>query len=783
MFWKCNMVATSNVDTLLDDEDVTLHKLMEEEDLLQECKGLNNKLIVFLVQPEVLHELVDLIITEPPEGEVETMRYKYANLACELLTCDVSKMNEVLSSSIDVLDKLCTFIRQQSPLNPLLASFFSKTLGILVLRKSETMLKYISGRENMIDEVLQHLDKSANMDLVLRFATCAEPHNIRCLYKEWLNEQKLVPKLVSLIEPKSSEQMQCYASQAVCDMVISLRDQKTHSDKDSTDTFPLLSVLESESTASQLLDQMFSGSITELTLVHGISVFLAIFDTSKPNSADVEQEAALQEKFESTVADITGAVEALIPRLHNLHNVLEEPPALMPMITTIGTLDPPFGSARLQVAKLVSAIIEINEPRIDAELARLGTLDVLLDLFFKYEWNNFLHTHVEHSIRSVFAAPPLEGDTVLGHPLIQHLFSGCRLKQRILESFEKCDSGCRRPGYMGHVIKIANDIASFLEAESSEELVKSFETGTLADSVQKWQEFVAGPLTDINKKQAPDIITGPMLHTSLDGDFSNADFPHETAFQQAFERHRLQQMTDNFLASAPLDGRLNKIKLVRSDAVDMQGDAALFEKISSQKSRSFGDGSDDDDDDDDDDDGWEFKDGSGNVFLSAAAETERSVDKLPLEQEPEGSGSSSEEEENSGPRKIVSASPVAKGDLIGPAATNDQGWANFDLAPASSFGTVSDDPNLWDTAQNPAPDVFTSDAWDIDSEPAPWKFEAGDEDSTEGWADFSGFSSTIPCANLTSTETTSDETSASSTTDAAPAAVVDSSSSSENSAG
>ena len=47
------------------------------------------------------------------------------------------------------------------------------------------------------------------------------------------------------------------------------------------------------------------------------------------------------------------------------------------MLTTIGTLDPPLGNARLQASKLIAAVLATNSDTINAELAKLGTLKVL----------------------------------------------------------------------------------------------------------------------------------------------------------------------------------------------------------------------------------------------------------------------------------------------------------------------------------------------------------------------------------------------------------------------
>lgn len=50
---------------------------------------------------------------------------------------------------------------------------------------------------------------------------------------------------------------------------------------------------------------------------------------------------------------------------------------MKPMLTTIGTLDPPLGNARLQASKLIAAVLATNSDTINAELANLGTLRVL----------------------------------------------------------------------------------------------------------------------------------------------------------------------------------------------------------------------------------------------------------------------------------------------------------------------------------------------------------------------------------------------------------------------
>lgn len=77
MFWKFDLNTTSHVDKLLDKEDVTLRELMDEDDILQECKAQNRKLLDFLCRPQCMEELVSLVTQEPPLEMEEKVRFKY----------------------------------------------------------------------------------------------------------------------------------------------------------------------------------------------------------------------------------------------------------------------------------------------------------------------------------------------------------------------------------------------------------------------------------------------------------------------------------------------------------------------------------------------------------------------------------------------------------------------------------------------------------------------------------------------------------------------------------
>ena len=48
------------------------------------------------------------------------------------------------------------------------------------------------------------------------------------------------------------------------------------------------------------------------------------------------------------------------------------------LVTTVGRLDPPLGSTRLQVVKLFCALLQCNDARVNKQVAELHTFSILM---------------------------------------------------------------------------------------------------------------------------------------------------------------------------------------------------------------------------------------------------------------------------------------------------------------------------------------------------------------------------------------------------------------------
>ncbi|XP_070968831.1 serine/threonine-protein phosphatase 6 regulatory subunit 2-like isoform X2 [Oncorhynchus clarkii lewisi] len=422
MFWKFDLHTSSQLEALLEKDDVTLTELMEEEDVLQECKAQNRRLLVFLSQDTCMQELLHLITTEPPAGLEEIKRFKHPNIACELLTSDVGVINDKLGGEKPLLDILYSFLEQPPPLNPLLASFFSKTIGNLITRKTEQVISFLRGKEGFLGLVLKHINTSAMMDLLLRLISCVDPAPLRQDTLNWLNEERLAQRLIELIHPGKDTERQSNASQTVCDIIRLSRDQ-TNQLQENSEADPLLAVLESQECVSQLLDNMFVGESKESCIVYGTQVLLTLLEIRRPGVEGVLDVCVLG--YERCV--VSSILQAVQPHLKHYHQLLLDPPRRTPMLTSLGVLEVPLGNCRLHVARLMASLLQttnmsyytcfddtIYNNTVTLELCRLQTISLLLDLFFKYTWNNFLHFQVELCVAAILSHSAQEESPQVG---------------------------------------------------------------------------------------------------------------------------------------------------------------------------------------------------------------------------------------------------------------------------------------------------------------------------------------------------------------------------------
>ncbi|KAJ0037026.1 hypothetical protein NL108_014364, partial [Boleophthalmus pectinirostris] len=569
----------------------------------------------------------------------------FPNIACELLTSDVSILNDKLGGDESLLEMLYRFLEQEPPLNPLLASFFSKTIGNLIARKTEQVITFLKKKESFIGLVLKHIDASAMMDLLLRLISCVEPAALRHDVLHWLNEEKLVQRLTELIHTGNDEERQSNASQTLCDIIRLSRDQANQMQENSED--PLLAVLESQESVSELLKNMFEGERSEASIVNGTQVLLTLLETRRSGLDGLMD--LYSQGYERSYTVSSSILNAIEPHLKDFQQILLEPPQKSAILTTVGVLERPLGNARLHVARLVASLLQTNSPSVCKELCRLNTIDLLLDLFFTFTWNNFLHFQVELCVAAILNQPsspeersnlqpnhqgavpspepieaPAQEEPARETPasdhnsLVAHLFQNCRLVQRILDAWEENDriqsEGGTRRGNMGHLTRIANMVVQNVERGPVQAQISDLIKELPEDCRGRWESFVDETLRETNRRNTVELVSTHNMHSSSEDDDIESPFPNDLSLQQAFSDYQIQQMTANFVdqfgfndeefsehdenINATFD-RIAEINF-NLDADDNSANAAAFEAACKERIRQF-------DDADEDEDIWEEK--------------------------------------------------------------------------------------------------------------------------------------------------------------------------------
>uniref|UniRef100_A0A8D9A728 Serine/threonine-protein phosphatase 6 regulatory subunit 3-A n=1 Tax=Cacopsylla melanoneura TaxID=428564 RepID=A0A8D9A728_9HEMI len=698
MFWKMNHASSAQIDTILCKDDLTLSELLDQESLLQEVVSQNKKLIDFLLRGDIMEELVTLITTEPPTHLPEKERYKQAHIACELLTSEMPVFNERLASDQTLLARLYAFLQNAHPLNPLLASFFSRTLGVLIARTSEQhwysyqysclqVIEFLKSQEDCIELFLRHLSTSAIMDLLLKLVTNIEGQEIKSNVFTWLDEKQLIRQVCGKLDPSNSADDHDNAAQILIRIMDSLRRDDERS--------LLLQTTESEETIRLVLSLGLSpGSSRESGVTSCVEVLLQLLDVNNNNN-ELNKDPGPELKYppedpantpdtgstppEPTLNPVVDKVIAVVVEfMPALHEFLTNPPPAAPIILNSGIIDPPLGFTRLSIIKLLRTLLSTQDSRIHDTFVSFNTFSILMDLFVQYPGNNFLHTEVEKCVQCALAesnsskAPLPE--------LVSSIFGQTRLTSRLLAAYraneesegktnEEMSRRNSRKGYMGHLFSIANFVTVHL-SPAIEDLLKG------ADLWTPWEEFVSGPLSKTNDLHAK-CLGG--IHPTLSTPDNNLDVPFsedQAVFAADFTSSQAATKASNNSTYANNEGEefgSNLIDAVRSqfsnDDITFNRNEELFLKLCDENLS---------DEKNNDESPLRFNNG-----LSMPQYWEKKWNDI--------DSSSDEEEEEEAPSAIASSlsylslsnNPADPWSSAGLTNGEQEGWADFDAAFSS----------------------------------------------------------------------------------------------------
>nr|XP_023919569.1 serine/threonine-protein phosphatase 6 regulatory subunit 3 isoform X1 [Quercus suber] len=454
MFWRMAGLSTASpVETILDKENFTLEELLDEDEIIQECKALNGRLINFLRERAQVEQLIRFIVEEALEDAEKRRTFKFPFIACEIFTCEVDIILKTLVEDEELMNLLFSFLEPEQPHSTLLAGYFSKVVICLLLRKTVPFMRYIQANQDIVKKLVELIGITSIMEVLIRLIGADE--HMYTNYMEamqWIEDTDVLEMIVDKFSSSDSPEVHANAAETLCAI---------------TRFAPpgLAAKISSPSFIGRLFRHALEDARPKSVLVNSLSVCISLLDPKRLTLGVYHHTYNRQITQGPPVTANPETVEGMLESLGDLLKLLEVSSAENELLTTYGKLQPPLGKHRLKIVEFISVLVTVGSEAAEKELIRLGAVQRILDLFFEYPYNNFLHHHIENILVSC-----LESKNV---PLIEHLLHECNLVGRILEAENNyklaadlnkvptvpCEGRLPpRIGNIGHLTRISNKL-------------------------------------------------------------------------------------------------------------------------------------------------------------------------------------------------------------------------------------------------------------------------------------------------------------------------------------
>ncbi|TKY67211.1 Serine/threonine-protein phosphatase 6 regulatory subunit 3 [Spatholobus suberectus] len=487
MFWKLASISSSSpVEAILDKENFTLEELLDEDEIIQECKALNSRLINFLRDRAQVEQLLHYIIEEPPEDAENKRIFKFPFIACEIFTCEIDVILKTLVDEEELMNLLFSFLEPDRSHSMLLAGYFSKVVICLMIRKTIPLMNYVQAHQHVFRQLVDLIGITSIMEVLVRLVGADDhvyPNFIDVI--QWLAEGNLLEMIVDKLSPSSPPEVHANVAETLC--TITRVASSTLAIKLSSPRFCaarlyffliyacklIIKFFLLCSFVAKILGYALEDSQSKSSLVNSLSVCISLLDPKKSAvSSPLFPSFRSQNMYEPPIPVNPDTIGAMLPKLGELLVLLDVSSDNKVLPTTYGELRPPLGKQRLKIVEFIAVLLKTGNEVAEKELANSGTIRRVIDLFFEYPYNNSLHHHVESIVSSCLES---KSDAI-----IDHILRDCDLVGRFLQVDKHCllsaesnqptvlAAGKRgtRVGNIGHITQIFNKLVHLAHNQS-----------------------------------------------------------------------------------------------------------------------------------------------------------------------------------------------------------------------------------------------------------------------------------------------------------------------------
>ncbi|GJN15386.1 hypothetical protein PR202_gb02296 [Eleusine coracana subsp. coracana] len=277
MFWRMTgLSAASPVDTILDKENFTLEELLDEDEIIQECKALNNRLINFLRDKAQVEQLLRYIVEEVPEDSEKKRSFKFPFIACEIFTCEIEIILRTLVEDDELMGLLFSFVKPDHPHSTLLAGYFSKVVICLMLRKTAPLMNYVQAHPDIVIQLVDLIGITSIMEVLMRLIGADETiYSNFADTLQWLENTDVLEMIVDKFSSSDSPEVHANAAEILSAV---------------TRCAPpaLAAKISSPSFVGRLFHHALEESRPKSVLVHSLSVCISLLDPKRLASASYQ---------------------------------------------------------------------------------------------------------------------------------------------------------------------------------------------------------------------------------------------------------------------------------------------------------------------------------------------------------------------------------------------------------------------------------------------------------------------------------------------------------------
>lgn len=491
----------SPVNDILDKGDgaFTLEDLLQEDDLLQEIKSRNNRLLDFLESENTVAKLVSYLVS-PAESDASDLRiYKYPCISCEVICCEVPKILDALSDEYEgkYLRRLFTILDCENSIDHYLAGYFEKVLEVLFRKKTIALMTFLNqGGTNLLKKFLYHIDNYSIMQIVQRVLlphipfvadhaeheslVATDKYNAQCNWS--FIEDTCVLLCDRMLEHKNIDVPSHISDLLITVLQLSPPDSqflRNLCEPVCLNRLLVSAFINDAETASVYDTPSFSSVVSVAALSVLESLISRLCEALNPYDipekvASFDDQLRMVELVTKCIEQVSGKLLEYIPTLSlqlNLHNNKELPGICGTFPSQVGKPMQRLGPRGLRLVKLVESIVRLSNNEINALLAETGVLSICVRMMFLYEMNSLLHLSVQRIVlvllESNQTSKRILWNILIEDDLIIHIMDILKIKSSS-DSDNFVDSATywhSRSPLAGHLIVIGQGVLSILHPD------------------------------------------------------------------------------------------------------------------------------------------------------------------------------------------------------------------------------------------------------------------------------------------------------------------------------